>query len=154
MRKLLVKLYGRRPPTRPPGWRPKSKPEPTYTRLDTDERVTMVKLHAQGRSDRLIGRELDRDHKTVARALEPRRIKDLAFDLVQIGQDDAAAVWVAQQVGSVRFERFIRGLIRKRDHVEIQRRRQAEERQRRARDPKVAGAMARRHPELRRLGLV
>ena len=129
-------------------------PEPTYTRPETDERVTMLRLHEKGWSDRRIGRELDRDHKTVGRALEPRRIKNLAFDLVQIGQDDAAAVWVAQQVGSVRFERFIRGLIAKRDRVEVERRRRVEERRRRAQDPNVVKAVARRHPELHRLGLV
>ena len=129
-------------------------PEPTYTRPDADERLTMVRLHAQGWSDPRIGRELGRDHKTVGRALEPQRIQDLAFDLVQLRQDDAAAVWVAQQVGACGSSGSSADLsgngIRRRLNVGDRRKTGDGGRV----DPKVVRAVARRHPELHRLGLV
>ena len=91
-------IYGRRKPTRPPGWHPKPKRVPSYTRPDLWERLDYVRFADRGWSARKIARRFGRDHHTVLRALEPRRVERLAMALGYRGLE-RLAIDLATQIG-------------------------------------------------------
>ena len=110
-RKALVALYGRKPPRRPPGWQPRPQRVRAYTRPCSDERLEYWRRSREGMSARAIARWFDRDHHTVLRALEPRRVEDLAKDLALKGRE-AEAIELATQLGDPELLAWVRDVLR------------------------------------------
>ncbi len=102
---------GRKPPRRPPGWQPRPKRVPAYTRPGVDERLAYVEYSGRGWSARKIARRFCRDHHTVLRALEPRRLESLAKALTFEGREHEA-IELATQIGDPELLAWVRDVLR------------------------------------------
>ena len=110
-RRACVALLGRKSPRRPPGWQPRPKRVPAYTRPGVDERLDYLDHAERGWSARKIARRFHRDHHTVLRALEPRRVEGLAKDLALKGRD-WQAIELATQIGDPKLLAWVRDVLR------------------------------------------